>query len=175
MDVKIVTLPTKTCKTEKPKKNRVVTHTKRWQTHVQTDDFDPIQQCEWLQHIEDDSEKSKLMKSQIHAKIKGYKSQDVQKAVYDPDKFVSFDGVISKLRRCDLLCFYCREPCAIWYEQSRYPKQWSLERIDNDFGHNDDNVEIACLSCNIKRRCMYHERFRFTKQMKFVKKDENET
>ena len=46
---------------------------------------------------------------------------------------------------------------------------WTLERINNDFGHNYGNLEIACLSCNIKRRTMYHERFVFTKQLIIVK------
>jgi hypothetical protein len=57
----------------------------------------------------------------------------------------------------------------ILYEHVREPKQWSLERIDNDYGHNKNNVEIACLSCNLRRKTMYHERFIFTKQLNIVK------
>ena len=34
-----------------------------------------------------------------------------------------------------------------------------------------NNIEISCLSCNIRRRCMYHDRFRFTKQLNLVKLD----
>ena len=49
-------------------------------------------------------------------------------------------------------------------------KQWTLERIDNGMGHNKDNVEIACLLCNLRRRTMYHERYVFTKQMMNVVK-----
>ena len=52
------------------------------------------------------------------------------------------------------------------YNESRDPLQWSIERIENEFGHNNDNVVIACLRCNLSRRTMYHERYRFTKQMK---------
>ena len=50
-------------------------------------------------------------------------------------------------------------------------KQWSLERIENQYGHNKENVEIACLSCNLGRRTMYHERYLFTKQLEIIKKD----
>ena len=41
--------------------------------------------------------------------------------------------------------------------------------FDNKIGHDIGNIEIACLSCNLKRKCMYHERYVFTKQMKIVK------
>jgi hypothetical protein len=48
--------------------------------------------------------------------------------------------------------------------------QWTLERIDNDLGHNKNNVEIACLNCNLRRRTMYHERYLFTKELNIIKK-----
>lgn len=51
------------------------------------------------------------------------------------------------------------------------PKQWTLDRIDNDIGHYSDNVVIACLSCNLHRKTMYHERFLFTKQLNIIKKE----
>jgi hypothetical protein len=67
-------------------------------------------------------------------------------------------------------CYYCKESVVLLYEYVRDPKQWTLERIDNSRGHNKDNVEIACLQCNLRRRCMYHERYLFTKQMNIVKR-----
>jgi hypothetical protein len=72
----------------------------------------------------------------------------------------------------ELKCFYCKEYVNIIYEPIREPKQWSLERIDNTYGHNVDNVTIACLSCNIRRRTMYHERYVFTKQLSIIKTEE---
>ena len=53
----------------------------------------------------------------------------------------------------------------VLYKNVREPLQWTLERIDNDYGHNHDNVTIACLECNLRRRTMYHERYVFTKQL----------
>jgi len=61
----------------------------------------------------------------------------------------------------------------ILYENVREPLQWTLERIDNDFGHNKNNVEIACLNCNLRRRTMYHERYLFTKELSIVKKQDS--
>ena len=45
-----------------------------------------------------------------------------------------------------------------------------LDRINNDIGHNDSNVVIACLKCNLKRRTTDADKFKFTKQMKIIKK-----
>jgi len=61
---------------------------------------------------------------------------------------------------------------SVLYEIVREPMQWTLERINNDFGHNYGNVEIACLNCNLHRRTMYHERYLFTKELNIIKKSE---
>jgi hypothetical protein len=52
---------------------------------------------------------------------------------------------------------------------SREMKQWSVDRIDNDKGHNIDNFHLACLDCNLKRRRRTDEKFLFTKQLNIVK------
>jgi hypothetical protein len=106
---------------------------------------------------------------QINYKIHSYRSQDLKKSLYDESKFVDYTYVMELLREKQLLCFYCREPTSLMYETVREGKQWTLDRIDNSFGHNRGNVEIACLTCNLRRRTMYHERYVFTKQMTRVK------
>ena len=67
-------------------------------------------------------------------------------------------------------CYYCKECVKLLYSSVREPKQWTLERMDNDFGHNFDNVSIACLNCNLRRRTMYHGRFTATQEIKNVVK-----
>jgi hypothetical protein len=49
--------------------------------------------------------------------------------------------------------------------------QWSVDRIDNDFGHNIDNFHLACLECNLKRRRRTDEKFLFTKQLNIIKSE----
>ena len=110
------------------------------------------------------------MRRQIQNKISSYKMQDIQKQKYDDDKFVDLDFVIELLHKKEIKCFYCRESVYLFYNYVRENKQWTLERIDNSVGHNKDNVEIACLLCNVRRRTMYHERYVFTKQMTTVVK-----
>ncbi len=110
------------------------------------------------------------LRRQIQNKISSYKMQDIHKKKFDTDKFVNLEFVISLLYEKGLKCFYCKESVYLFYNFVRENKQWTLERIDNNSGHNMDNVEIACLLCNLRRRTMYHERYVFTKQMNIVKK-----
>jgi hypothetical protein len=109
------------------------------------------------------------LRRQVCAKISGYKCQDVKKGLYDESKFVCFDDVIALMNSRKMACFYCKKQALLFYEYSRDSAQWTLERIDNKHGHNTDNVEIACLNCNLRRRTMYHERYVFTKQMGTVR------
>ena len=66
-------------------------------------------------------------------------------------------------------CYYCNCKMSLLYEYVREEKQWTVDRIDNNFGHNNNNIVIACLHCNLRRRCIYHEKFVFTKQLNIVK------
>jgi hypothetical protein len=108
---------------------------------------------------------------QIHRKIAGYKSQDVEKGLYDPVNFVDCSGVVRLLRECELTCYYCRSAVLLTYEFARDPRQWTLERINNGVGHTATNVEIACLKCNIRRRTMFSEKYVMTKRMQTVIKE----
>lgn len=106
-----------------------------------------------------------IIYSQIKTKIRSYKEQDLKKNKYDSLKFVTIDFILYKLQTSEMICFYCKEPTNILYEYVREPKQWTIERLNNNFGHNCDNVEIACLSCNLRRRTMYFERYLTTKRI----------
>jgi 5-methylcytosine-specific restriction endonuclease McrA len=119
---------------------------------------------------ENTGESHKTAIQQLQKKISGYKSQDMLKKLYDPDKFVTIDNVITHLRESKLICFYCKTPVQVLYSIVRELHQWTLDRVDNLFGHNNDNVMIACLDCNLKRKTMYHERYAFTKTFTTVKK-----
>ena len=112
----------------------------------------------------------RLFISQIKAKIYGYSYQDDVKHKLAKETFIDISNVLQKLMNCNMECFYCKKKVKILYEYVRDQDQWTLERIDNNEGHNTDNVEIACLSCNLRRRTMYHERYVFTKQIQNIKK-----
>ena len=67
------------------------------------------------------------------------------------------------------MCYYCNSRVFVWYTNVREPKQWTLDRIDNHNGHNVDNVKIACLACNLKRRTTDHVRYKYTKDVRLNK------
>jgi hypothetical protein len=116
---------------------------------------------------------SKIIIQQINKKISGYKQQDIIKSKLDKTQFITFQSVVQKMVECELKCYYCRENMNVLYDISRELKQWTVDRIDNDTGHNVGNFHLACLDCNLKRRRRTDDKYLFTKQMNIVKQDNN--
>lgn len=116
---------------------------------------------------------SKIMLQQISKKIYGYKQQDTIKKRFNESKFINIQSIINKMIECELKCYYCCKEMLVLYDISREIKQWSVDRIDNDTGHNLDNYYLACLECNLKRRRRNDKKFLFTKQLKLIKKDDS--
>lgn len=107
--------------------------------------------------------------SHIKNKINSYKHQDIIKKKLNKAEFVTFKETIDLLKKCDMKCCYCSSEVYILYERVREMKQWSLDRINNDLGHNIGNLVIACLECNLKRRRTNKDAFMFTKNMVIIK------
>jgi hypothetical protein len=177
-----------TVQLEKEKSKRVITNTKQW-NFLETD-LDPMNQLVIVKQIMDMTKeiepecsisetidsfdrhlhhKIYFIRQQINNKIYGYKNQDLLKSKYDESKFVDLAKILEMMLANDLKCYYCNNPVLVLYEYVREPRQWTVERIDNKFGHNKDNIEIACLNCNLHRRTMHHERYLFTKNLNIVK------
>ena len=121
------------------------------------------------------SESANILRNHLKTKQSGYRSQDTLKGFYDPDRFVQIPDIVALLIESNLSCFYCRKWTTLFYENVREPRQWSLERLSNKDGHNRENVVIACLECNMRRRTMYYERYIATKQLKVNKLDVEES
>lgn len=152
---------------DKERKNRAITKEKKW--ILNDNDYDNIKQLDIIKTNDINDDIYKLMYSEIIKKICNYKNQDLKKRKYNEDEFIDIEYIKKKLIDCELKCYYCREEVMVLYKSVREPKQWSVERLDNNYGHNKNNITIACLSCNISRRTMYHERYKFTKQLKIDK------
>lgn len=151
-------------KIEKQITKRQITTTPKWTFSY--DDLNPEQQ---FSHIYDIS-KQPFIYQQFRNKLSSYRCQDIDKELFIPEKIMDVSGVIQKLEQAEGLCFYCRSPVFILYDNVREPRQWTLERLDNKQGHIFDNVEIACLSCNLRRRTMKYEKYILTKQIQCVVK-----
>jgi hypothetical protein len=112
---------------------------------------------------------SKIAIQQINRKIYGYKQQDIIKKLFNQTEFIKLESIINKMVDCELKCYYCSCEMNVLYDISREMKQWTVDRINNDLGHNLTNYYLACLECNLKRRRRSDDKFLFTKQMKLVK------
>jgi 5-methylcytosine-specific restriction endonuclease McrA len=172
IDISLVIQKSKVKKVEKKEKlKRVITNTNIF--HSLKQDFSFETQFRILNEVSteynEENNYHRLFISQIKGKMYGYSYQDEMKNKFIRDEFVDLSNVLQKLIDCKMECYYCKKKVKILYEYVREDDQWTLERIDNKNGHNTHNVEIACLSCNLRRRTMYHERYLFTKQMNIIK------
>lgn len=98
-------------------------------------------------------------------KISSYKQQDILKKKLNYDNFINFENIIHLLHESQLTCCYCHKEIYILYKQVREMSQWTLDRIDNNTGHNFGNLVISCLKCNLKRRRINKNSFMLTKNM----------
>lgn len=112
---------------------------------------------------------AKIALQQIHRKLYGYAQQDHAKGTYCADQFLTLAGVLRAMLDCELLCHYCSVPMSVLYDLSREGTQWTVDRINNQQGHNADNFHLACLDCNLKRRCRNDQKFLSYKQLVLVK------
>lgn len=107
----------------------------------------------------------------IKNKCSSYKQQDVIKEILNKDLFIGYDNIVNLLEESKLICNYCKENVYIIYDIVRDSKQWTLDRINNDEGHNKNNVIISCLECNLKRRKTNKDAFMFTKNLKIIREE----
>ena len=152
---------------KKEKKKKVETNT--WGLNEEELSFDT--QLEILKNLFykdtliNGSKLTNFITSHIKTKISSYKHQDLLKNIFLETDFVSFDHVIDLLNECNMKCHYCACETYLLYEFVREMKQWSLDRINNDIGHNKGNLVIACLECNLKRRRTNKDAFFMTKNL----------
>ena len=156
-----------TNKEKKEKKKKVETNT--WGLNELELSFDT--QLEILKNIHDnnilinDSKLTNFITTHIKTKISSYKHQDILKNIFLEPEFITFNHIIDLLNECNMKCHYCACETYLLYEFVREMKQWSLDRINNDVGHNKGNLVVACLECNLKRRRTNKEAFFMTKNL----------
>ncbi len=158
-------------KKEKEVKKRIITENQIWKKYENKLSIED--QYAYITELHkgdiENAEICDIIFKQIKQKLSGYRNQDTIKKILDMDKLINVKQILNLLYDSELDCYYCKKKVRILYENVREPTQWSLDRIYNEHGHNNDNVVIACLSCNLHRKTMYHERFAFTKQLNIIK------
>jgi len=115
-----------------------------------------------------------MLSKEITKKLSGYRQQDKRHSIFSEKHFVT-ETEVQALIEHNPKCGYCDTEVLFTSYSSRDKQQWTLDRIDNDFGHNRGNVVLSCLRCNLKRGNLCSaEKFRFTKQLTIVCKDRTE-
>ena len=123
---------------------------------------------EWFSHdfqLQKLLNNDKIIFNEIKNKISSYKQQDILKSRLNQEDFISCEYIVNKLCDDNMTCFYCKTPVFILYEKCRQETQWSVDRINNDIGHNINNVVISCLKCNLQKKSRDSEKFAQTKQL----------
>ena len=154
---------------EKEIKKRI--ESQKWQ--FSSEQYEYANQIRMINDISNNitSDITKIAIQEINKKISGYKQQDKIKKLFDESNFLTFDSVINKMIECELKCRYCLKEMNVLYDISREMTQWSVDRVDNNLGHNIGNFHLACLDCNLKRRRRTDDQFLFTKQLNIIKQD----
>ena len=67
---------------------------------------------------------------------------------YDAEKFVDYCFLKGLIEDCDNRCHYC--DVELQYKNF-VSNLGTIDRIDNNIGHNKNNVVISCRSCNYSR------------------------
>ena len=124
---------------------------------------------ELINNKDTNNKEKQMIVTHIKTKLSSYKQQDILKKKFSSMDFVSYIDVLTLLNESNMKCYYCSCETYLLYEIVREMKQWSLDRINNDIGHNKNNLVICCLECNLKRRRTNKDAFFFTKNLKIQK------
>ena len=90
--------------------------------------------------------------------ITSNKKNDKSKNIYDEEHHIDMDYLNRLHEVQDGLCIYCK--CLMeldFNNETRNPKQISIQRINNNIGHIKINCVFSCLSCNCKRQENNHD------------------
>ena len=107
----------------------------------------------------------KFVISELKKKMNSYKSQDQKKDIHEYCNLITINNIIEKLYFSQLKCYYCNCNVCIIFENIRFKKQWTLDRLNNLDEHTNKNTIIACLECNLQRRRKNSDKFLFTKKL----------
>lgn len=147
---------------------RVITNNKNWK-------YDNITHHDEIKILNDlkndiDNEDTKILKRELKKKLSGYKNQDILKNKFNNEEFITLEETLTKIIECKTICLYCNYKSKLFYKYVRDTNQWTLDRIDNNFGHNANNVEISCLKCNLRRKTITPDKYILTQKLTNIKK-----
>lgn len=108
------------------------------------------------------------VKNEINTKLRTYKASDVSRSLHGTS-ICNCDVIIDMMIRQKCKCYYCHKEFLVLYKNTRDPLQWSVDRIDNDKAHCEDNIVISCLRCNLQRRTRDFNEFYISRNLQITK------
>lgn len=89
----------------------------------------------------------------IQNMISSSRQHDEEFNRYNISNFITYDHVYGLIIQADNKCFYCIKPIQyILYKEDMA----TIERLENNIGHDIGNCVIACRSCNLRRVGVRH-------------------
>lgn len=108
----------------------------------------------------------------IKTKYNNYAYQDKKNNIYNVNFFISLEEFTNKLMESKLICFYCKCKCLLFHKYAYDKQQITLERIDNNKGHTNENTVFTCLNCNLSRGNLNCKKFIDSQKIKIIRKIE---
>lgn len=91
------------------------------------------------------------LKEKIEKRIQSHKGVDVKaNRPFNDEEYITVDWVLAKFDVTNFTCPHCRENYGLTNSTSM--KDFSVDRIDNNFAHTKSNCVVACRSCNVADR-----------------------
>ena len=95
----------------------------------------------------------------LNKKISSYNATDVKKGrIQYNEEFgcynyneLTLDEVLNFLKTEGMSCFYCGRETTLDYPHNYYPKQFTLDRVQNKLPHIITNLKVCCYTCNVLR------------------------
>jgi len=99
------------------------------------------------------------------------RNKDKRTGLYDKDKFITKQYIIKLVIDSYDLCYYCNNH--IQYKHKNFTLA-TLDRINDNYGHNINNVVISCLFCNLHKTRLnghieYQHRHKYYQLYTFLK------
>jgi hypothetical protein len=111
------------------------------------------------------NEAPSVVRTAVRRKLHSYGSQDrrlwkeggVRSGARMEDESLAdrLSDVLRLLAAARMHCYLCARRVRLLYADRLDPTQWSLDRCSNLHFHTLDNVRLACLRCNVRRRCRH--------------------
>lgn len=102
------------------------------------------------------------LKQNIINKISSHKQTDIKK--FNKEGNITNEFINEQINNQNKKCYICEEEVLLenWKPYCCY--QFSIDRIDNNYPHNKDNIKISCYYCNCRHYPKFTQHYKICSQ-----------